>query len=195
MEQASFSCCSFLCVVLAAACLKYRRCRLSCLPFVWHLFFHCDTHTHMYPELNLLVKWFAKRVHVWTCSAKRSPALSSQPLLCLIFFPDGNRPSSDGNHSWWKGEQRGYFHHVQDARLIGIQRDLAPTGAVVKGAASRLCRSLPHPLTRHPGQQHRPKVSERNSRQIEELHPVYLAGNEGDLQEGTEWWRKSGGRV
>ena len=35
----------FLCVVLAAAYLKYRRCRLSCLPFVWHFFFHCDTHS------------------------------------------------------------------------------------------------------------------------------------------------------
>ena len=46
MKRASFSCCSFICVVLAAAYLKYRRCRLSCLPFVWHLFFHCDTHTH-----------------------------------------------------------------------------------------------------------------------------------------------------
>ena len=41
--------CNFLCVVLAAAYLKYRRCRLSCLPFVWHLFFiltHTHTHTH-----------------------------------------------------------------------------------------------------------------------------------------------------
>ena len=28
----------FFCVVLAAAYLKYRRCRLSCLPFVWHFF-------------------------------------------------------------------------------------------------------------------------------------------------------------
>ena len=45
MKWASYSCCNFLCVVLAAAYLKYRWCRLSCLPFVWH-FFHCDTHTH-----------------------------------------------------------------------------------------------------------------------------------------------------
>ena len=44
----SFSCCNFLCVVLAAAYLKYRRCRLSCLPFVWHFFslWHTHTHTH-----------------------------------------------------------------------------------------------------------------------------------------------------
>ena len=28
----------FLCIVLAAAYLKYRRCCLSCLPFVWHFF-------------------------------------------------------------------------------------------------------------------------------------------------------------
>ena len=38
MKRASYSCCNFLCVVLAAAYLKYRRCRLSCLPFVWHFF-------------------------------------------------------------------------------------------------------------------------------------------------------------
>ena len=36
------SCCIFVCVVLAAAYLKYRRYRLSCFPFVWHCF-HCDT--------------------------------------------------------------------------------------------------------------------------------------------------------
>ena len=46
MKRASFSCCNFLCVVLAAAYLKYRRCRLSCLPFVWHFFF-IVTHTHI----------------------------------------------------------------------------------------------------------------------------------------------------
>ena len=43
MKRASYSCCNFLCIVLAAAYLKYRLCRLSCLPFVWHPFFHCDT--------------------------------------------------------------------------------------------------------------------------------------------------------
>ena len=39
MKRASSSCCKFLCVVLAAAYLKYRRCRLSCLPFIRHIFF------------------------------------------------------------------------------------------------------------------------------------------------------------
>ena len=39
MKRASYSCCNFLCIVLAAAYLKYRLCRLSCLPFVWHPFF------------------------------------------------------------------------------------------------------------------------------------------------------------
>ena len=29
-------------MVVFATCLKYHRCRLPCLPFVWH-FFHCDT--------------------------------------------------------------------------------------------------------------------------------------------------------
>ena len=47
MKRASYSCCNFLCVVLAAAYLKYRRCCLSCLPFVWHFFFHCDAHTQV----------------------------------------------------------------------------------------------------------------------------------------------------
>ena len=47
MKRASYSCCNFLCIVLAAAYLKYRLCRLSCLPFVWHLFFIVtQTHTH-----------------------------------------------------------------------------------------------------------------------------------------------------
>ena len=45
MKRASYSCCNFLCIVLAAAYLKYRLCRLSCLPFVWHPFF-IVTHTH-----------------------------------------------------------------------------------------------------------------------------------------------------
>ena len=52
MKRASYSCCNFLCVVLAAAYLKYRLCRLSCLPFVWHLFFHCDTHTRAHAHTH-----------------------------------------------------------------------------------------------------------------------------------------------
>ena len=30
-------------MVVCATYLKYHRCHLSCLPFIWH-FFHCDTH-------------------------------------------------------------------------------------------------------------------------------------------------------
>ena len=48
MKQASYSCCNFLCVVLTAAYLKYRRCRLS---FVWHFFSLWHTHTHTHPYL------------------------------------------------------------------------------------------------------------------------------------------------
>ena len=44
MKRASYSC-NFLCVVLAATYLKYRRYRLSCLPFVWHFFSLWHTHT------------------------------------------------------------------------------------------------------------------------------------------------------
>ena len=46
MKRASYSCCNFLCIVLATAYLKYRLCRLSCLPFVWHPPFFIVTHTH-----------------------------------------------------------------------------------------------------------------------------------------------------
>ena len=57
MKRASYSCCNFLCIVLAAADLKYRLCRLSCLPFVWHLFFivtHTHTHTHSHSRTRYL---------------------------------------------------------------------------------------------------------------------------------------------
>ena len=50
MKRASYSCCNFLCIVLAAVYLKYRLCRLSCLPFIWHLFF-IVTHTHFFLEV------------------------------------------------------------------------------------------------------------------------------------------------
>ena len=63
MKRASFSCCNFLCIVLAAAYLKYRRCRLSCFPFVWH-FFHCDTHTH---TLLCVVLASAHLKYCWCC--------------------------------------------------------------------------------------------------------------------------------
>ena len=47
MRRASCCCCIFLSVVIAPPCLKYRRYRLSCLPFVWHcLFIVTHTHTH-----------------------------------------------------------------------------------------------------------------------------------------------------
>ena len=48
MKLASYSCCNFICVVPAAVYLKYRRCRLSCLPFVWHFFSLWHTHTYFF---------------------------------------------------------------------------------------------------------------------------------------------------
>ena len=65
MKRASYSCCNFLCIVLAAAYLKYRLCRLSCLPFVWHSFFHCDTHTHTHHT--------HKHTHIRTHKHKHPP--------------------------------------------------------------------------------------------------------------------------
>ena len=45
MKLASYSCCIFLCIVLAVTCSKYRRYHLLCLPFVWHFLFNV-AHTH-----------------------------------------------------------------------------------------------------------------------------------------------------
>ena len=64
MKRASYPCCNFLCVVLAATYLKYRRYRLSCLPFVWH-FFHCDTHTHARTHTHTHTH---ARTHARTCA-------------------------------------------------------------------------------------------------------------------------------
>ena len=59
MKRASCSCCNFLCVVHAATNLKYRRYRLSCLPFVWHFLSlwhthsqHTHTHTHTHTRTH-----------------------------------------------------------------------------------------------------------------------------------------------
>ena len=76
MKRASYSCCNFLCIVLAAAYLKYHWCRLSCLPFVWHPFFHCDTHmhthihTHTYTKTHTYTQQFLQCIfiHNLTCS-------------------------------------------------------------------------------------------------------------------------------
>ena len=99
MKRASYSCCNFLCIVLAAAYLKYRLCRLSCLPFVWGLFFivtHTHTHTHAHThtrtqrkDLFLMAtrdgeeeKQFQQHPCAWKNGRKRNcPAeASSQPM-------------------------------------------------------------------------------------------------------------------
>ena len=63
-KRASYSCCNFLYVMVAAAYLKYRRCRLSCLPFVWHFFslshFVTHTHTHTCHEYACFLHIFLK---------------------------------------------------------------------------------------------------------------------------------------
>ena len=56
LKAHTHTCCNFLCVVLAAAVyLKYRQCRLSCLPFVWDFFslWHTHTHTHTHARTRL----------------------------------------------------------------------------------------------------------------------------------------------
>ena len=72
MKRASYSCCNFLCVELADTYLKYRRCRLSCLPFGWHFFFivtHTHTH-HRSKDIDRNTKkshgWVEVAVEIWS---------------------------------------------------------------------------------------------------------------------------------
>ena len=76
MKRASFSCCNFLCVVLAAAYLKYRRCRLSCLPFAWHFFSLWHTHTHTHTHTNFSFSSVRMAVINWW----------SGPLVLVVIF-------------------------------------------------------------------------------------------------------------
>ena len=86
MKRASYSYCNFLCVVLAATYLKYRWCRLSCLPFVWHFFFivtHTHTHTHVYKHwVRLLIKCgfctrlYSKKKKVLRCGKQQATNLA-----------------------------------------------------------------------------------------------------------------------
>ena len=66
--------------MLAAAYLEYHRCRLSCLPFVWHLFFivthtracaraHTHTHTHTHTRA---------RAHTHTHTRAHTHTITSQ---------------------------------------------------------------------------------------------------------------------
>ena len=81
IKRASSSCCNFLCVVLAAAYLKYRRCRLSCLPFVWHYFslWHTHTHTHTVTHTHT-------HTHTHTVTHTLWPTHSDLCMLDGLFF-------------------------------------------------------------------------------------------------------------
>ena len=82
MKRASYSC-NFLCVVLAAAYLKYRRCRLSCLPFVWYFFslWHTHTHTHAHTRARAHIHPHTTHTHTHTHTHSLSLSLSlSLPL-------------------------------------------------------------------------------------------------------------------
>ena len=77
----------------AAAYLKYRRYRLSCLPFVWHFFFHCDTHartharTHTHTRTHTHARARCTRARPHTHDA-RTPAHTLLPhfsLLCACY--------------------------------------------------------------------------------------------------------------
>ena len=96
-------CCNFLCVVLAAAYLKYRRCRLSCLPFVWHFFslwhthMHTYTHTHVHQGSSQRSQGVAGRyaltvdIPVPLRLQTRAAATPSMSSFCWSFLPDVSR--------------------------------------------------------------------------------------------------------
>ena len=97
MKRASFSCCNFLCVVLAVAYLKYRRCRLSCLPFVWHFFSLWHTHTHVPCQMDSLsaTVWSPGGLCLgWTAPRKSSPWQASKRQQ------DGNSAGQPTCHPW-----------------------------------------------------------------------------------------------
>ena len=79
MKPASSSCCIFDCVVLAAAYLRYRRYRLSCLLFVWHLFslWYIHTHTHGWVS-EVFVSTDARRGSPSWCNRKRGGRVSQR---------------------------------------------------------------------------------------------------------------------
>ena len=93
MKRASYSCCNFLCIALAAAYLKYRLCRLSCLPFGWHPFFivtHTHTHTHSscvcagMPQFALVVAVILKCSTILAVISEYSTVSVVFPLTSLL---------------------------------------------------------------------------------------------------------------
>ena len=115
MKRASYSCSNFLCVVLAstAAFLEYCRCRLSCLPFVWHLFF-IVTHTQRTTKAREV--WITAR----TNRRKKWFPVSAAWSSGYVFFLDMN--------GWWKKMTRlvfGVLPLLQWGRVEGSVADLS----------------------------------------------------------------------
>ena len=109
MKRASYSCCNFFCVVLAAAYLKYRRCRLSCLPFVWHFFSLWHTHTQTHANTRMHAH---PRTH--TCTLLQTEThthIQIYPLLLLRYIV----PRSSLNHS--TTSPKGHIQKLPKARL------------------------------------------------------------------------------
>ena len=105
MKRASYSCCNFLCVVLAAAYLKYHRCRLSCLPFVWHLFFivtHTHTHAQTHNHFLLLTLFLSCDIDFDTASQAEARRFKN---VCIM------RPSAWLLNQMWS--QRSHFVHIR----------------------------------------------------------------------------------
>ena len=117
MKRASYSCCNFLCIVLAAAYLKYRRCHLSCLPFVWHPFFHCDTHTHTEDSLfsNVTVHHTHSHIHTSSWQQAKLPLKhrksSLRPVLQTQCTPCSITVSSSCTNANYTSQQENSHKH------------------------------------------------------------------------------------
>ena len=87
MKWAPYSCCIFLCVVLTATYLKYRWYRLSFLPFVWHFFFHCDTHTSPRKwESNALAGYTTGPSSIISKKKKKKKTSGRRPVIAFLYF-------------------------------------------------------------------------------------------------------------
>ena len=111
LKRASFSCCNFLCVVLAAAYLKYRRCRLSCLPFIWHFFSLWHTPTHTHPPTNTPTHTPTDththtHTHTHTCMQTYWQTAAVLSFQIFFYFPQLKdnilRPVGTWNKNFWK---------------------------------------------------------------------------------------------
>ena len=152
--------CTFVCVtVLAAAYLKYRRYRLSCL-LSWRLalFFYCDTHTHLYYRHhsvhanrlwnNLLTA--SSDVFVFI-SCPASWAALSTSLCSLPTFWQATKPSDRSSSASYPVRLSSTAGHGSVFRVSTVWRWSCGTGASDACAGSTFNRAVSRiaPFTAH----------------------------------------------